>query len=102
MSYSSSSEAIEALAAEIGDNIYIDIANWRLYLREAHLHTPLAEQLYPMLQSGVPSEADLKNLLKQTKVKLGGGKLEIALADLVPAPVQADFYRLLESFAENL
>ncbi|MFM6515410.1 MAG: DUF3181 family protein, partial [Microcystis panniformis] len=30
---------IENLAAQIGDNIYIDVAKWHLYLREAHLHS---------------------------------------------------------------
>lgn len=40
-------EIIEALAAEIGENVYMDIAKWHLYLSDAHLHTVLAEQLYP-------------------------------------------------------
>ena len=43
---------IEKLAAEIGENIYIDVAKWHLYLAEAHLHTQLAEQLYPLLEGG--------------------------------------------------
>jgi hypothetical protein len=51
MAKTNTTEAIEALAAEIGENIYIDVAKWHLYLREAHLHTTLAEQLYPLLTS---------------------------------------------------
>ncbi|MBC6424150.1 MAG: DUF3181 family protein [Hormoscilla sp. SP5CHS1] len=42
-------EAIESLAAEIGDKVYIDIAKWHLYLNDAHLHAVLAEQFYPLL-----------------------------------------------------
>ncbi len=45
-------QAIESLAAEIGENVYIDIAKWHLYLNDAHLHTVVAEQLYPMLENG--------------------------------------------------
>ncbi|MFM7450504.1 MAG: DUF3181 family protein, partial [Leptolyngbyaceae cyanobacterium] len=33
----STSADVEALAAEIGENIYIDIAKWHLYLSDAHL-----------------------------------------------------------------
>ncbi|BAU43893.1 DUF3181 family protein [Leptolyngbya sp. O-77] len=40
MAYSNSSEAIEALAAELGKEVYIDVAKWHLYLRDAHLNTP--------------------------------------------------------------
>ncbi|MGL6338716.1 MAG: DUF3181 family protein, partial [Waterburya sp.] len=32
-------QEIEALAAQIGENVYIDIAKWHLYLNDAHLHT---------------------------------------------------------------
>jgi Protein of unknown function (DUF3181). len=39
-------QAIESLAAEIGENVYIDIAKWHLYLSDAHLHTVVAQQLY--------------------------------------------------------
>ncbi|NET47260.1 MAG: DUF3181 family protein, partial [Merismopedia sp. SIO2A8] len=49
MAMANTTEAIEALAAEIGENIYIDVAKWHLYLRDAHLHTAIAEQIYPMV-----------------------------------------------------
>ncbi|HAX78262.1 MAG TPA: thylakoid-associated protein, partial [Cyanobacteria bacterium UBA11372] len=47
MAKTNTTESIEALAAEIGENVYMDIAKWHLYLREAHLHTLLAERMYP-------------------------------------------------------
>jgi hypothetical protein len=34
-------EAIERFAAEIGEQVYIDVAKWHLYLKDAHLHTAL-------------------------------------------------------------
>ena len=45
MAKTNTSQAIESLAAEIGNNVYIDIAKWHLYLREAHLHTVVAERV---------------------------------------------------------
>jgi hypothetical protein len=98
MPYSTSSETIEKLAAEIGDNVYIDVAKWHLYLREAHLHTILAEQLYPMLSQGVPSSDRVKSLLQSMTVSLGGGKRELPLADLIPDSAQQQLLQVLEDF----
>ena len=38
MAYSNTSEAIEALAQDIAENVYIDIAKWHLYLGDAKLN----------------------------------------------------------------
>jgi hypothetical protein len=92
---------IEALAAEIGENIYIDVAKWHLYLAEAHLHTPLAEQLYPMLQEDTLTEEALMQVLRNMSVVLGGGKLEASLADLIPTKGQVSLMDLLEEFKKN-
>ncbi|PSB16793.1 thylakoid-associated protein [filamentous cyanobacterium CCP1] len=101
MAYTSS-EAIEKLAASIGENVYIDVAKWHLYLRDAHLHTPLAEQLYPMLSKGMPSEEDVLRLLQQMTVKLGGGKLDVPLSDLLPMQSQVHLMDVLEEFQRDL
>lgn len=97
MAYNSS-EAIEKLAAAIGENVYIDVAKWHLYLRDAHLHTPLAEQLYPLLAKGTPSEDQVLNILQQMSVKLGGGKLDVPLSDLLPMQAQVHLMDVLEEF----
>lgn len=101
MAYSSS-EMIEKLAAAIGENVYIDIAKWHLYLRDAHLHTPLAEQLYPMLTQSNLQENQVLDVLKQMPVKLGGGKLEVPLADLLPMQSQVHLMDALEEFQRQL
>lgn len=98
MSYSNSSETIEKLAAEIGDNVYIDVAKWHLYLREAHLHTLLAEQLYPLLEQGTVSKDRVQSLLQSTTVSLGGGKRQLPLADLMPDAAQRQLIQVLEDF----
>jgi hypothetical protein len=101
MAYSST-ETIEKLAATIGENVYIDVAKWHLYLRDAHLHTLLAEQLYPMLTAGSLQENQVLEVLKQIPVKLGGGKLEVPLADLLPMQSQVHLMDVLEEFQRNL
>jgi hypothetical protein len=98
----SSSEAIESLAAEIGENVYIDVAKWHLYLSDAHLHTVLAERLYPMLTSNSLKEDDVLKVLQSIPVKLGGGKREVPLSDLLPMQCQVTLVDLLEEFQRKL
>ncbi len=97
-----SSEAIEKLAASIGENVYIDVAKWHLYLSDAHLHTTLAEQFYPMLQKGGVSESEVNTVLKGIKVKLGGGKVELPLFDLLPMQSQVHLMDALEEFQRDM
>ncbi|MBD3881658.1 DUF3181 family protein [Phormidium tenue FACHB-886] len=96
------SEAIEKLAAAIGDQVYIDIAKWHLYLNDAHLHTPLAERFYPMLEKGNISESQVTEVLQGISVKLGGGKREVPLTDLLPMQSQVHLLDVLEEFQRNL
>jgi hypothetical protein len=98
----SSSEAIESLAAEIGENVYIDVAKWHLYLSDAHLHTVLAERLYPMITSNSLKEDDVLKVLQSISVKLGGGKREVPLSDLLPMQCQVTLVDLLEEFQRKL
>jgi Protein of unknown function (DUF3181) len=97
-----SSEAIEKLAASIGENVYIDVAKWHLYLRDAHLHTLLAEQFYPLLTKGSISESQVNEILKGVSVKLGGGKREVPLSDLLPMQSQVHLMDVLEEFQRDL
>ncbi|MGI0495014.1 DUF3181 family protein [Alkalinema pantanalense CENA528] len=99
---SNSSQVIEALAAEIGENIYIDIAKWHLYLADAKLHTLLAEQLFPLLESGKLEESAVTQVLQAISVKVGGGKRELPLSDLLPMQCQVNLLDLLEEFQRNL
>ena len=102
MARTNTSEAIESLAAEIGENIYIDVAKWHLYLSDAHLHTTLAEQLYPMLTSNSLEESKVLQILQTISVKLGGGKREVPLTDLLPMQCQVNLMDLLEEFQRKL
>lgn len=102
MASTSSSRAVESLAAEIGQNVYIDVAKWHLYLADAHLHTVLAEQLYPLLANNELSEAKVQQILQSIAVKLGGGKRELPLSDLIPMQCQVSLLDLLEEFQRDL
>jgi hypothetical protein len=102
MAYATTNEAIEKLAAAIGESVYIDVAKWHLYLRDAHLHTVLAEQLYPLLQGGNLQEDQVLDLLKKIPVKLGGGKLEVPLSELLPMQSQVHLMDVLEEYQREM
>jgi len=99
---SNTTQAIESLAAEIGENVYIDIAKWHLYLSDAHLHTVVAEKLYPMLEDGDLDADRVAQVLQGIPVKLGGGKREVPLADLIPMQCQVQLMDVLEEFQRKM
>ena len=102
MATANSSENVEALAAEIGENIYMDIAKWHLYLGDAKLHTPLAEKLLPMVTSDNISEDAVVKVLQDIPIKLGGGKKTLSLAELMPMQCQVNLIDLLEEYQRKL
>ena len=95
-------QAIEKLAAEIGENIYIDVAKWHLYLSDAHLHTQLAEQIYPLLERGEVAEQDVQQILQKIYVSLGGGKQTTSLVNLIPNTGIQDLIKLIQEFQDTL
>ena len=97
-----STQQIETLAAQIGENIYIDIAKWHLYLNDAHLHTVIAEQVYPLLEDNSLSEEAVTSILQDISVKLGGGNAEMALSKLLPAQCKTDLLELLEEYQKDM
>ncbi|WP_449420033.1 DUF3181 family protein [Phormidium nigroviride] len=102
MANTNTTQEIESLAAEIGDNIYIDVAKWHLYLKDAHLHTVVAEQLYPLLTNRNLDTDRVAAVLQGIPVKLGGGKREMSLGDLVPMQCQVQLMDILEEFQRQM
>ncbi|NMG57854.1 DUF3181 family protein [Geitlerinema sp. P-1104] len=96
-----STREIEKLAAEIADKIYLDIAKWHLYLGDAHLHVPLAERFYPLLEEDRLTEAALEAVLQEISVPIGGGRRELPLQDLLPRAGQQDLMELLETYQKD-
>jgi hypothetical protein len=97
-----STQDIEALAAQIGENVYIDIAKWHLYLNDAHLHTLVAEKVYPLLEDDSLSEDAVTAILQDIPVKLGGGKTELPLIDLLPMQCKVNLLDLLEEYQKDI
>jgi hypothetical protein len=95
-------EAIDRFAAEIGEQVYIDIAKWHLYLKDAHLHTVVAEKLYPMLVDDSINEAAVNAILQGISVKIGGGKKELPLADLIPMTCQMNLLDVVDQMKREL
>lgn len=96
-----STPEIEKLAAEIADKIYLDIAKWHLYLGDAHLHVPLAERFYPLLESDNLSETTVESALQEISVAVGGGRRELPLLDLLPMQGQRDLMDLLDTYQKD-
>lgn len=95
-------QEIEQLASVIGENIYIDVAKWHLYLSDARLHTQLAEQLYPILDDGNIEADKIAQVLQRISVPLGGGKMTASLVDLIPTTVQSNLLTLLEEYQRQM
>ena len=94
-------QAVESLAAEIGENIYIDVAKWHLYLSDAHLHTIVAEKVYPLLENDELSEEAVLAVLRNICVPLGGGRKEVSLLELLPMQCQVNLLDLLENYQKS-
>jgi hypothetical protein len=103
MAKTNTSELLEKLAADIGENIYIDIAKWHLYLADAKLHKVVAEQVYPLISAGKSvEEEDVIQVLQSIPVKVGGGRREIPLIDLLPLQCQVNLVDLLEKYQRGM
>ena len=97
-----STQQIESLAAQIGENVYIDVAKWHLYLNDAHLHTVVAEKVYSLLEEDSLDEDSVTAILQGIPVQLGGGKTELSLNDLLPKQCQANLLDLLEEYQKDM
>lgn len=95
---SPSEEELEILAAKIGETVYIEVAKWHLYLNDAHLHTVVAEALYPRLLEGRIDLQVIDQVFQEISVQLGAGKRTLPLADLVPKQCQKQLLDVLEEF----
>ena len=87
---------------EFGENVYIDIAKWHLYLNDAHLHTVVAEKVYPYLEDNSLSEDTVTSVLQSIKVKLGGGVTELSLDKLIPMQGKVNLLDLLEEYQKDM
>lgn len=102
MARTNTTEFIEDLAADIGKEVYIDIAKWHLFLSDAHLATVVAQRVYPLLTNNTLDESEVLKILENIPVALGGGKREVPLIDLLPTRCQVNLMDLLEEYQRKL
>ncbi|MEB3178922.1 MAG: DUF3181 family protein [Nostocaceae cyanobacterium] len=102
MSNTNTTELLEALASEIGESVYIDIAKWHLYLSDAKLHTVVAEHMYPLMTSNTVDEDEVIKVLQSITVKIGGGRKEVPLIDLLPLQCQVSLVDILEKYQREI
>ncbi len=98
MGKSLTSQDIEDLAADIGRDVYIDVAKWHLFLSDAHLHTVIAEKLALLIEDDDVSDESVQKILQDISVSLGGGKKELPLIDLLPVKAQVSLMDILEEY----
>lgn len=98
MAISFTAQDLEELAADIGQNVYIDVAKWHLYLADAHLHTVLADRFAELLSAGSITNTQVAQVLASIPVQLGGGRREVPLSDLLPSQGQSALMEILEDF----
>ncbi|MDP8963414.1 MAG: DUF3181 family protein, partial [Cyanobacteriota bacterium] len=66
------------------------------------LHTTLAEQIFPLLAGGNLAADQVTQILQKIPVKLGGGKREVPLADLLPMQCQVNLMDILEEYQRKM
>ncbi|KAK9820230.1 hypothetical protein WJX72_007723 [[Myrmecia] bisecta] len=100
--------AYEDLADKLGKDVYLDVNGWHLYLRDVtatkglKLHQVLAQQFGEQVSQDGFKQAEVEAVLKKVPVKLGGGKLSVALSDVIPSKGVQDLVRILEDYARDL
>lgn len=102
MTQTNTTELLEALAAEIGENVYIDVAKWHLHLSDAKISRLVAEKLYPLITDKNVNEDQVLEVLASIPVKIAGGRKELPLSDLLPLQCQVNLIDILEKYQREI
>lgn len=99
--------AYEDLSYKIGHDVYIDVSGWHLFLREVkaakglNLAQALAQQYGQDISSKQFNKSSFEEVLKKVPIKLGGGKAQLPLLDLLPSGCVQDLQQILEDFEKD-
>jgi hypothetical protein len=85
---------LRELTTSLSDRLYLQIANWHLYLGDAGLAEALAIECSARLDQGAAVAA--RKALEAVQVPLAGGSTRLPLARLIPAVQLRDLEEILE------
>ena len=87
--------------------MYIDVSGWHLFLREVkaakglNLAQALAQQFGQDISSRDYDKNKLDEVLKKIPIKLGGGKTQLPLIELLPSASVRDLEQILADFERD-
>ena len=87
---------LRELQLAIGDRLYIQVASWHLYLRDAGLAETLAMECNANLDLGASVAA--RKALEAVQVQLAGGTTRLPLSRLIPSGQIFDLEDILEPY----
>ena len=87
---------LRELELAIGDRLYIQVASWHLYLRDAGLAETLAIECNANLDLGASVAA--RKALEAVQVQLAGGTTRLPLARLIPSGQIYDLEDILDTY----
>lgn len=91
-----SAQNLDELTRAIADRLYVQVANWNLYLGDAGL----AEQLAIECRPARPGRSvSARQALEAVQVPIGGGVTRLPLARLVPPGQLRDLEDVLAPYA---
>ncbi len=91
-----SAKDLEELSRSLADRLYLQVANWHLYLGDAGLADTLAEECAGRLDQGAAVCA--RQALEAVQVQIGGGATRLPMARLLPPGQLRDLEELLQPF----
>lgn len=95
---------VSELAENFGQDVYVDINGWHLFLRDMKFHVPLARIVSEQVAADNNrfEEDNIIDILKKCPVKVGGGRKEIPLYDMMPNRCVQDFLKITEEYVMDL
>ncbi|TCD57677.1 DUF3181 domain-containing protein [Synechococcus sp. BS56D] len=88
--------SLRDLSNNLSDRLYLQIANWHLYLGDAGLAEALAIECSARMDQGAAVAA--RQALEAVQVPIGGGSTRLPLARLMPSAQLRDLEEILEEY----